>query len=90
MSDKNKKQTKKLYRKKIISLIKQKKLPVFPNSPYQILAFPLEYNYLHQREFSVSHCGIQKPQCGIHISHCEIQIPHCETENASVYLKELF
>ena len=56
----------------------------------QILAFPLEYNYLHQREFSVSHCGIQKPQCGIHISQCEIQIPHCETENASVYLKELF
>ena len=32
-------------------------------------------------KFSVSHCGIQKPQCGIHISHCEIQIPHCETEN---------
>jgi hypothetical protein len=32
-------------------------------------------------KFSVSHCGIQKPQCGIHISQCEIQIPHCETEN---------
>ena len=33
--------------------------------------------------FSVSQCGIQKPQCGIHISHCEIQIPQCETENSS-------
>ena len=41
MSDKNKKQTKKLYRKKIISLIKQKKLPVFPNSPTKFLLFPL-------------------------------------------------
>ena len=62
----------------------------FFRSHYQILAFPPEYNYLHKREFSVSHCGTQKPQCGIHISHCEIQIPHCETENASAHLKELF
>ena len=46
-----------------------------------------------REEFSVSHCGIQKPQCGIHISHCEIQIPHCETENMQrdfkKYLPEL-
>ena len=32
-------------------------------------------------KFSVSHCGIQKPQCGIYISQCGIQILHCETEN---------
>ena len=39
------------------------------------------FSLKRKEEFSVSHCGIQKPQCGIHISHCEIQIPHCGTEN---------
>ena len=34
----------------------------------------------HLHNFSVSHCGIQKPQCGIYISQCGIQKPHCETE----------
>ena len=50
---------------------------------YIILLFPLMYSFKFRHKFSVSHCGIQKPQCGIHISHCEIQIPQCETENSS-------
>jgi hypothetical protein len=44
----------------------------------------LLYTLIQKKElpdkFSVSHCGIQKPQCGIHISHCEIHIPQYETE----------
>jgi hypothetical protein len=44
----------------------------------------LLYTLIQKKElpdkFSVSHCGIQKPQCGIHISHCEIHIPLYETE----------
>ena len=39
-------------------------------------------------KFSVSHCGIQKPQCGIYISHYEIQIPKYSTEKTSVERKE--
>ena len=45
------------------------------------IPFLRPYSFQHKEEFSVSHCGIQKPQCGIYISQCGIQIPHCETEN---------
>ena len=51
-----------------------------PYYPHKSL-FLSVFSFKRQDKFSVSHCGIQKPQCGIHISHCEIQIPHCETEN---------
>ena len=51
--------------------------PYYPHKPLFLSVFSLK----RRDEFSVSHCGIQKPQCGIHISHCEIQIPHCGTEN---------
>ena len=51
--------------------------PYYPHKPLFLSVFSLK----RKEEFSVSHCGIQKPQCGIHISHCEIQIPHCGTEN---------
>ena len=51
-----------------------------PYYPHKSL-FLSVFSSKRREEFSVSHCGIQKPQCGIHISHCEIQIPHCETEN---------
>ena len=63
--------------------------PYYPHKPLFLSVFSLK----HRDEFSVSHCGIQKPQCGIHISHCEIQIPHCGTENIQrdfkKYLPEL-
>ena len=51
--------------------------PYYPHKSLFLSVFSLK----RREEFSVSHCGIQKPQCGIHISHCEIQIPHCGTEN---------
>jgi len=47
------------------------------------IPFLRPYSFQHKEEFSVSHCGIQKPQCGIYISQCGIQILHCETENIS-------
>ena len=63
-----------------------------PYYPHKSL-FLSVFSSKHRKEFSVSHCGIQKPQCGIHISQCEIQIPHCETENMQgdfkKYLPEL-
>ena len=63
-----------------------------PYYPHKSL-FLSVFSSKRREEFSVSHCGIQKPQCGIHISHCEIQIPHCETENMQrdfkKYLPEL-
>ena len=63
--------------------------PYYPHKPLFLSVFSLK----RRDEFSVSHCGIQKPQCGIHISHCEIQIPHCGTENMQrdfkKYLPEL-
>ena len=63
--------------------------PYYPHKSLFLSVFSLK----RREEFSVSHCGIQKPQCGIHISHCEIQIPHCETENMQrdfkKYLPEL-
>ena len=63
--------------------------PYYPHKPLFLSVFSLK----RRDEFSVSHCGIQKPQCGIHISHCEIQIPHCGTENIQrdfkKYLPEL-
>ena len=61
----------------------------YPHKSLFLSVFSLK----RREEFSVSHCGIQKPQCGIHISHCEIQIPHCGTENMQgdfkKYLPEL-
>ena len=63
--------------------------PYYPHKSLFLSVFSLK----RKEEFSVSHCGIQKPQCGIHISHCEIQIPHCGTENMQrdfkKYLPEL-
>ena len=63
--------------------------PYYPHKSLFLSVFSLK----RREEFSVSHCGIQKPQCGIHISHCEIQIPHCGTENMQrdfkKYLPEL-
>ena len=63
--------------------------PYYPHKSLFLSVFSLK----RREEFSVSHCGIQKPQCGIHISHCEIQIPHCGTENIQrdfkKYLPEL-
>ena len=63
-----------------------------PYYPHKSL-FLSVFSSKRREEFSVSHCGIQKPQCGIHISHCEIQIPHCGTENIQrdfkKYLPEL-
>ena len=63
--------------------------PYYPHKSLFLSVFSLK----RKEEFSVSHCGIQKPQCGIHISHCEIQIPHCGTENmqrdSKKYLPEL-
>ena len=65
------------------------KNPYYPHKSLFLSVFSLK----RREEFSVSHCGIQKPQCGIHISHCEIQIPHCGTENMQrdfkKYLPEL-
>ena len=65
------------------------KNPYYPHKSLFLSVFSSK----RRKEFSVSHCGIQKPQCGIHISHCEIQIPHCETENMQrdfkKYLPEL-
>ena len=49
--------------------------PYYPHKSLFLSVFSLK----RKEEFSVSHCGIQKPQCGIHIS--QIQIPHCGTEN---------
>ena len=63
--------------------------PYYPHKSLFLSVFSLK----RREEFSVSHCGIQKPQCGIHISHCEIQISHCGTENMQgdfkKYLPEL-
>ena len=65
------------------------KNPYYPHKSLFLSVFSSK----RRKEFSVSHCGIQKPQCGIHISHCEIQIPHCGTENMQrdfkKYLPEL-
>ena len=65
------------------------KNPYYPHKSLFLSVFSSK----RRKEFSVSHCRIQKPQCGIHISHCEIQIPHCGTENMQrdfkKYLPEL-